>query len=223
MRVLIIEDETKTAIFLSDGLQESGWTTDVAKHGEEGLRLALREKYDLVLLDVMLPGSDGWSVLKKLRTEGRSVPVIFLTARDAVGERIKGLDLGADDYLVKPFAFLELLARIRSILRRGPDRLPANFRIGDLEIDLTNHSAFRAGIRLNLTPKEFALLDLLARHSGEVMTRKMLAKQVWEMDSESDTNLVDVAVRRLRQKIDYPFPKPLIHSIYGVGYVLDER
>ena|ERR1700730_18296093 len=223
MRVLIIEDEPKTAGFLRDGLRESGWTADVAKSGEQGLHLARNERYDLVLLDVMLPGCDGWSVIKKIRDDGQLVPVVFLTARDAVGERIKGLDLGADDYLVKPFAFSELLARIRSILRRGPDRLPPNSRICDLEIDLMNHSAFRAGTRLNLTPKEFALLALLARNSGEVLARKSLAKEVWDMDCESDTNLVDVAMGRLRRKVDYPFSKPLIHSVYGVGYVLDER
>jgi two-component system, OmpR family, copper resistance phosphate regulon response regulator CusR len=180
MRALIIEDEMKTGTYLRKGLRENGWDSDVALDGEEGLRLALAQEYDLVILDVMLPLRDGWSVITEMRKESRLTPVLFLTARDAVGERVKGLDLGADDYLVKPFAFSELLARVRSMMRRGPERQPASLRIADLEIDLINHRATRAGMRLDLTSKEFALLVVLARSSGEVLSRKLIAERVWE-------------------------------------------
>jgi two-component system copper resistance phosphate regulon response regulator CusR len=221
--ILIIEDETKTATFLSKGFQEDGWESHVASDGREGLGLAISGRYDLVILDVMLPVMDGWSVISEMRRQGCLTPVLFLTARDAVGERVKGLDLGADDYLVKPFAFSELLARLRSMMRRGPDRQPASLRIGDLEIDLVQHRAIRAGARLELTPKEFSLLFFLAQNVGEVLSRKLIAQNVWEMSLDADTNLVDVAVRRLRQKVDIPFSRPLIHSVYGVGYVVEER
>jgi two-component system copper resistance phosphate regulon response regulator CusR len=222
-RALVVEDEAKTAAFLRDGLQDHGWKIDIAKDGSEGLQLARSSSYDLLLLDVMLPTLDGWAILRQLRTEAVLTPVIFLTARDEVTDRIKGLDLGADDYLVKPFAFSELLARIRSILRRGPDRLPTNIRIAELEINLVTHVVTRGPRQLELTQKEFALLVLLARNIGETLGRKFIAKEVWNMDSEGDSNLVDVAIRRLRRKVDYPFPKPLIHSVYGAGYVLEPR
>jgi len=223
MRVLIVEDEPKTTAYLKKGLSESGFVVDVADHGEDGLDLARTGNYDLVILDVMLPGRDGWSVIAEIRRCGKQTPVLFLTARDSVHDRVKGLELGADDYLVKPFAFSELLARVRSILRRGPTRQPEVLRIIDLEMDLLRHKAMRGGMRLDLTPKEFSLLSLLARRTGEVLSRTLIAEQVWDMNFDSDTNVVDVAVRRLRRKVDDPFTKKLIHTVRGVGYVLENR
>lgn len=222
MRILIVEDERKTANYLHQGFTESGYAVDVATRGDDGLHLALSEPYDLMVLDVLLPGRDGWSVLSALRGAGRQTPVLFLTARDTVEDRVKGLEGGADDYLVKPFAFSELLARVRSILRRGPGRPPERLTIADLELDLRDHKAHRAGRRLELTPKEFALLSLLARRKGEVLTRTLLSELVWEMRFESDTNVVDVAVRRLRSKVDDPFGLKLVRTVRGVGYVLDD-
>ncbi len=221
MRILVVEDETKTADYLKKGLSENGHVVDVAHHGEDGLHLAMTESFDLLVLDIQLPGRDGWSVLHSLRRAGRQVPVLILTASDKVEERVKGLDLGADDYLVKPFAFSELLARVRSILRRGPARQPETLAIADLELDLPRHRASRGGQRLDLTPKEFALLSLLARRRGEVLSRTLISELVWEMHFDSDTNVVDVAVRRLRSKVDDPFPKKLIRTVRGVGYVLE--
>ncbi|MBI5689164.1 MAG: heavy metal response regulator transcription factor [Verrucomicrobia bacterium] len=223
MRILVVEDERKAADYLKKGLSESGFVVDIAHRGEDGLHLSLTESYDLIVLDVMLPGCDGWSILTALRTSGRTTPVLFLTARDSVPDRVKGLDLGADDYLVKPFAFSELLARIRTILRRGPSRQSDVFQIADLEINLPRHRASRGGQRLDLTPKEFALLALLAQRKGEVLSRTLIAEQVWEMNFDSDTNVVDVAIRRLRAKVDDGFPRPLLHTVRGVGYVLEER
>ena len=223
MRTLVVEDEPKTAAYLKEGLTENGSETDIAFDGEEGLRMALANDYDLIILDVMLPIRDGWSVMEELRRTQKLIPIIFLTARDAIGEKVRGLDLGADDYLVKPFAFSELLARIRSIMRRGPERQLPSLRISDLEIDFMNDRAVRGGVRLELTPKEYSLLSLLARRAGEILGRSLIAKQVWEMEGEVDTNLVDVAIRRLRHKVDAPFSKPLIQTVYGVGYVLEER
>jgi two-component system, OmpR family, copper resistance phosphate regulon response regulator CusR len=223
MRTLVVEDEPKTAAYLKEGLTENGSETDIAFDGEEGLRMALANDYDLIILDVMLPIRDGWSVMEELRHAQKLIPIIFLTARDAIGEKVRGLDLGADDYLVKPFAFSELLARIRSIMRRGPERQLPSLRISDLEIDFMNDRAVRGGVRLELTPKEYSLLSLLARRAGEILGRALIAKQVWEMEGEVDTNLVDVAIRRLRRKVDAPFSKPLIQTVYGVGYVLEER
>ena len=223
MRILILEDDRKTAAYLQKGLSESGFITDLADRGEDGLHLIRTGDYDLVILDVMLPERDGWSILTELRKSGRQTPVIFLTARDSVQDRVKGLELGADDYLVKPFAFSELLARVRSILRRGPARQPERLGAADLEIDLPQHKARRGGKRLDLTPKEFALLSLLLRRKGEVLSRTLIAEQVWDMNFDSDTNVVDVAVRRLRSKVDDPFPRKLIHTVRGVGYVLEER
>jgi two-component system copper resistance phosphate regulon response regulator CusR len=223
MRLLIVEDEVKTAAYLRQGLQESGFVVDVASSGDDGLHLARALPFDVVVLDVMLPGRDGWEIIKALRQEGRQTPVLFLTARDAVGDRVKGLELGADDYLVKPFAFSELLARVRALLRRGPSRRQETLRIADLEVDVVRHRACRAGRRLDLTPKEFALLSLLARRAGEVLSRTSIAEQVWDVNFDSGTNVVDVHVRRLRSKADDPFDKKLIHTVRGVGYVLEER
>jgi two-component system copper resistance phosphate regulon response regulator CusR len=223
MRILVVEDEKKTAAYLQKGLSEQGFVVDVAHDGEDGLHLARSGNYDLVILDVLLPQRDGWSILAELRRSGMQTPVLFLTARDTIPERVKGLELGADDYLVKPFAFSELLARVRTILRRGPGRQPETLRIADIEIDLLGHKAMRAGKRLDLTPKEFALLSLLASRPGEVLSRTFIAERVWDMNFNSDTNVVDVAVRRLRGKVDDPFATKLIHTVRGVGYVLEER
>jgi two-component system copper resistance phosphate regulon response regulator CusR len=223
MRLLIVEDEIKTAAYLRKGLMENGFVVDVSHSGEDGLHLALTGEYDLVILDVGLPERSGWSVVTEIRRGGKELPVLFLTARDSVEDRIKGLELGADDYLVKPFSFSELLARVRTILRRGAIRQAETLQIADLSIDLVRHKASRGGMRLDLTPKEFALLSLLARRRGEVLSRTLIADQVWDMNFDSDTNVVDVAVRRLRTKVDDPFEQKLIHTVRGVGYVLEER
>jgi two-component system copper resistance phosphate regulon response regulator CusR len=223
MRILIVEDEKKTAAYLKKGLSESDFVVDVVEQGEDGLHLARTGDYDLIILDVMLPKKDGWSILTEMRRSGKQTPILFVTARDSIQDRVKGLELGADDYLVKPFAFSELLARVRSILRRGPARQPEMVRIADLEIDLVRHRALRGGTRLDLTPKEFALLSLLARRAGEVLSRTVIAEQIWDMNFDSDTNVVDVAVRRLRSKADDPFAKKLIHTVRGMGYVLEDR
>ena len=222
MRILIVEDEPKTGSYLAKGLSEAGYVVDVARNGVDGLHLATSADYDLVLLDVMLPGMDGWGVMRELR-KVRQTPVLFLTARDEVEHRVKGLELGADDYLTKPFAFAELLARVRSLLRRGPAREPEVIRIADLEIDALKRRVSRAGQRLDVTAKEFALLYLLARRAGEVLTRSYIASQVWDMNFDSDTNVVDVAVRRLRAKLDDPFAAKLVHTVRGMGYVLEAR
>lgn len=223
MRILIVEDEKKTAAYVKKGLSESGFVVDVAEQGEDGLHLARTGDYDLIILDVMLPQRDGWSVLTEIRRSGKQTPILFVTARDSIQDRVKGLELGADDYLVKPFAFSELLARVRSIIRRGPARQPETLRIADLEIDLVRHRALRSGKRLDLTPKEFALLSLLARRAGQVLSRTLIAEQIWDMNFDSDTNVVDVAIRRLRSKVDDPFAKRLIHTVRGMGYVLEDR
>ena len=223
MHILVVEDEKKTHEYLKKGLMENGFVVDVAVNGEDGLHLALTGDYDLVILDVMLPDRDGWSIVAEIRRNGKQTPVLFLTARDAVQDRVKGLTLGADDYLVKPFAFSELLARARSLLRRGPARQLERLRLADLEIDLIRHKAVREGKPLDLAPKEFALLSLLVRRTGEVLSRTLIAEQVWDMNFDSETNVVDVAVRRLRRKVDDPFPNKLIHTVRGVGYVLEQR
>jgi two-component system, OmpR family, copper resistance phosphate regulon response regulator CusR len=221
MKILIVEDETKTAKFLKKGLNEAGYVVDVAADGLQGLHLALEFYVDLIILDVMIPALDGWEVLTRLRKSGRQTLVLFLTARDTVQERVRGFDLGADDYLVKPFAFSELLARVRSLLRRSAHRSEETIRMADLEIDLLRHRATRAGLRLDLTAKEFLLLALLARRAGEVLSRTLIAELVWDMNFDSDTNVVDVNVRRLRSKVDDPFPIKLIRTIRGAGYVLE--
>ena len=223
MKILIVEDEVKAAEYLKKGLQENGFVADFATTGTDGLHLAQSNEYDLIILDVMLPGMDGWSVVSKLRSEGKKVPVIFLTARDSVQDRVKGLELGGDDYLIKPFAFTELLARVRSVLKRGPLRSQDTIEVANLEIDCVRHRASRGGTLLDLTPKEFLLLSLLARHAGEVVSRTVIAEQVWDMSFDSDTNVVDVHIRRLRAKVDDPFEKKLIHTVRGSGYVLESR
>jgi two-component system copper resistance phosphate regulon response regulator CusR len=221
MKILVIEDEVKTAKFLKKGLSEAGYVVDVAADGLEGLHLALEVDFDLIVLDVMLPGQDGWHVLARLREAGRKALVLMLTARDTVYERVRGFELGADDYLVKPFAFSELLARVRSLLRRSAPRAQETIRMADLEIDLLRHRATRSGQRIELTAKEFLLLTLLARRAGEVLSRTLIAETVWDINFDSDTNVVDVNVRRLRSKVDDPFPVKLIHTIRGAGYVLE--
>jgi len=223
MHILIIEDEKKTAAYLQKGLTEQGFIVDVSNEGDEGLLFASTVDYDLIILDVMMPSRDGWSVLQELRRGGQLTPVLFLTARDSVDDRVKGLESGADDYLVKPFAFVELLARIRSILRRGPARQAEQLSVADLTLDPIRHKAFRNGQRLDLSPKEFALLSLFLQRPAEVLSRTLIAEQVWDVHFDSDTNIVDVAVRRLRQKIDDPFPQKLLHTVRGIGYVLEER
>lgn len=220
MKILVVEDEAKAAAYLTNGLSEHGFVVDVSGQGEDGLHLALTGAYDLVILDVMLPQRDGWSVLARLRQSNRSMPVLFLTARDAVQDRVKGLELGADDYLVKPFAFSELLARVRSLLRRGAPRPLDVLRIADLELDLTRHQAIRSGRRLDLTAKEFLLLALFVRRAGEVLSRTVIAEQVWDMNFDPGTNVIDVHVGRLRSKVDEPFDRKLIQTVRGMGYVL---
>ena len=221
MKILIVEDEAKTAKFLRKGLSEAGYVVDVAADGLQGLHVALEFNVDLIILDVMIPALDGWQVLARLRQSGRQTLVLFLTARDTVQERVRGFELGADDYLVKPFAFSELLARVRSLLRRSAHRSEETIRMADLEIDLLRHRATRAGHKLDLTAKEFLLLTLLTRRAGEVLSRTLIAELVWDMNFDSDTNVVDVNVRRLRGKVDDPFPVKLIRTIRGAGYVLE--
>jgi two-component system, OmpR family, copper resistance phosphate regulon response regulator CusR len=223
MRLLVVEDEAKAAEFLRKGLSEGGLVVDVAADGVEGLFMACHFDYDLVVLDAMLPGKDGWTVLAELRRLGRKMPVLFLTARSEVNDRVRGLDLGADDYLVKPFAFTELLARVRALLRRRSETLPEVLAIADLRLDLHGLRAEREGTRLELAPKEFALLSLLVRRKGEVLSRRVIAEQVWDINFDSDSNVVDVAVRRLRRKVDDPFIEKLIHTVRGMGYVLERR
>ncbi|MFM0005873.1 MULTISPECIES: heavy metal response regulator transcription factor [Paraburkholderia] len=220
MRILVIEDELKTAAYLKTGLEESGYAVDVANDGAQGLILALEEEYDVIVLDVMLPGMDGWTIVKTLRAT-RTTPVLFLTARDDVDDRVRGLELGADDYLVKPFAFVELLARVRTLARRGPPRESELIKVGDLEMDVNRRRVKRGDTRIDLTPREFSLLQLLARRQGEVLSRTQIASYVWDMNFDSDTNVVEVAIRRLRTKIDDNFPVKLIHTVRGVGYVLE--
>ena len=222
MKVLIVEDETKTGDYLRQGLSEAGFTTDLARNGMDGLHLALTGDHDLIILDVMLPGLDGWQVLETVRRSGKEMPVLFLTAKDQVEDRVKGLELGADDYLVKPFAFSELLARIRTLLRRGRNGTePTTLSLADLELDLLRRRVTRAGKRIELTAKEFALLELLLRRHGEVLPRSLIASQVWDMNFDSDTNVIEVAVRRLRSKVDDPFDPRLIRTVRGMGYVLE--
>jgi two-component system, OmpR family, copper resistance phosphate regulon response regulator CusR len=226
MKILVIEDEVRLAEYLRKGLSESGYVVDLAHDGIDGLHLAVEGTYDLIVLDVMLPGRDGFEVLAELRRQRRT-PVLMLTARDAVEDKVKGLTGGADDYLVKPFSFSELSARVQALLRRGggdrEGQLPTSLRLADLEVDLARRKATRAGKRLELTPKEFNLLVLLLRRRGEVLSRTVMAEQVWDINFDSDTNVVEVAVRRLRAKLDEPFEFKLIHTVRGMGYVMEER
>src|SRR5258706_12080019 len=225
MRLLVIEDEFKLADYLHKGLSENGYVVDLARDGIEGRRLATQGDYDLLLLDLMLPGIDGFGVLAAVRERGNT-PVLMLTARDKVEDRVRGLQEGADDYLVKPFAFSELLARIAALLRRGAAGAAlasTQLRLADLEVDLVARKASRADKRLDLTAKEFSLLSLLLRRRGQILSRTTLAEQVWDMNFDSDTNVVEVAVRRLRAKLDDPFAPKLLHTVRGMGYVLEER
>ena len=222
MKLLVIEDEAKTADYLHQGLSEAGFVVDLARNGLDGHHLAMTGDHELIVLDVMLPDVDGWRILRALREAGRDVPVLFLTARDSVDDRVKGLELGADDYLVKPFAFTELLARVRTLLRRGRNpALAEKLQVADLVLDLPRRRASRGGTRINLSNKEFALLELLVRRQGEVLPRSLIASQVWDMNFDSDTNVIDVAIRRLRAKVDDPFSPKLIRTVRGMGYTLD--
>jgi len=221
MRILVVEDERKAAEYLRKGLSESGYQVAVALEGLDARHLIEEETFDLIILDVMLPGMDGWQLIKLIRLRGQT-PVLFLTARDSIEDRVKGLELGADDYLVNPFSYAELLARVRSLLRRAPLRELEHYRLDDLEVDVLRRQVNRAGQRIVLTNKEFALLQLLISHVGEVMSRTRIASEVWNINFDSDTNVVDVAIRRLRAKLDDPFQRKLIHTVRGMGYKLDQ-
>ena len=223
MKILVVEDEAKIGDYLRQGLQEAGFSVDLVRDGLDGAHVALTGVYELLILDVMLPGLDGWGILRRVRAAGNEVPVLFLTARDQVDDRVRGLELGADDYLVKPFAFAELLARVRTLLRRGSKAKEAEcLRVADLELDLLRRRATRGGRRIDLTAKEFALLELLMRRQGEVLPRALIASQVWDMNFDSDTNVIEVAVRRLRTKVDEGYERKLIRTVRGMGYVIEE-
>ena len=219
MKILIVEDELKTAELLRKGLTENGFSVDLAADGEQGLQLAMTSKYDLIVLDIMLPVRDGWSVVSALRETGNSTLTLFLTAKDTLEDRIRGLDLGADAYLVKPFAFSELLALVRTLLRRSQSGVQ-NFRLADLEIDFLHQKVHRGGKRLDLTPKEFNLLALFARHAGETLSRSFIANRIWEVNYDSETNVVDVHIGRLRAKLDVSNAPKLLHTVRGMGYTL---
>jgi len=222
MKILVVEDEPKTGEYLRQGLMEAGFMVDLARDGADGQHLALTQAYDLAILDVMLPSMNGWDILRGIRQAGKDMPVMFLTAKDDVDHRVKGLELGADDYLVKPFAFSELLARVRTLLRRGTKVKEAeSLRAADLELDMLRRRVTRAGHKIDLTAKEFALLELLLRRQGEVLPRSLIASQVWDMNFDSDTNVIEVAVRRLRAKVDDAFEEKLIRTVRGMGYVLE--
>ncbi|GKS76916.1 heavy metal response regulator transcription factor [Acidovorax sp. SUPP950] len=222
MRILVIEDEPKLGDYVKKGLEENGYVVDIARDGIQGRYLATQGDYSVILLDVMLPGVDGFGVLAAIR-QGKDVPVLMVTARDQVEDRVRGLQQGADDYLVKPFAFSELLARVQALQRRGPLQEHTVLKLADLELDLVARKCHREGVRIDLTAKEFALLALLMRRQGRVLSRTTLAEQVWDMHFDSETNVVEVAVRRLRSKLDDPFARRLLHTVRGMGYVLEDR
>ena len=221
MKILVIEDDPKTGDYLKKGLRESGYAVDLSRTGTDGLQMALANAYDLVLLDVTLPGIDGWQIMPALREKG-DVRVLFLTARDQLSDRIRGLELGADDYLVKPFSFTELVLRIRTLLRRGAVREADVYEVADLKLDVLRRKVTREGTEIALTNKEFLLLHLLVKRQGEALSRTLIASEVWNMNFDSDTNVVDVAVKRLRAKIDRPFASPLIHTVRSIGYAFGD-
>jgi two-component system copper resistance phosphate regulon response regulator CusR len=221
MKILVIEDDPKTGDYLKKGLRETGYAVDLARTGTEGLHMALENAYDLVVLDVMLPGIDGWQIMPTLR-EKRDLRVLFLTARDQLNDRIRGLELGADDYLVKPFSFTELVLRIRTLLRRGAAREVEVYEFADLKLDVVRRKVTREGNEIALTNKEFLLLHLLIRRQGEALSRTLIASEVWNMNFDSDTNVVDVAVKRLRAKVDQPFENKLIHTVRSIGYAFGD-
>jgi heavy metal response regulator len=220
MRVLLVEDDEKVSRFVRRGLMDEGFAVDESRDGRDACQRALDEPYDIVVLDLMIPHVDGFEVLRRMRSQGNQVPVLILSAKDGVADRVRGLNTGADDYLVKPFSFDELTARIRALLRRHPDLEQAVVQIGDLEVDLATRKVQRAGKRINLTTKEFALLEYLVRNRGCVLTRAMIAEHVWDQHFDSFSNVIDVYIRYLRTKIDDGFALKLIHTVRGVGYIL---
>jgi len=222
VKILVAEDEPKTGVYLKQGLAEAGFVVDLVTNGIDAVQQAHDEEYDLLILDVMMPGLDGWQVLERARAAGSETPALFLTARDQVEDRVKGLELGADDYLVKPFAFSELLARVRSLLRRGTNAtVQTSLAIADMQVDLLKRRVERGGKRIDLTAKEFMLLELLLRRRGEVLSKSLIASKVWDINFDSDTNIIEVAIRRLRAKIDDDFPVKLIQTVRGMGYFID--
>ncbi len=225
MKILVVEDELKMADYLGRGLTEQGYTVDCAHNGVDGQHLALEFDYDVIVLDLMLPGIDGFTLLRSLRADPRTrdTPIIMLTARDRIEDRVKGLREGADDYLVKPFSFLELVARLQALARRGRTQESSQLKVGDLSIDMLSRKVLRGAVRIDLTAKEFALLSVLARRAGEVLSKTAIAELVWDMNFDSNTNVVEVAIKRLRAKIDGPYETALLHTIRGMGYVLEDR
>ena len=223
MRVLVVEDDGRVASFIRRGLVQEGFSVDVARDGRAAFHQALHEAYDVIVLDILIPFMDGFEVLNQIRRQGCRVPVLVLSAKDTVEDRVRGLNGGADDYLVKPFSFAELTARIRALLRRRPDLEPSLVRVGDLEIDLPARRVTRSGRRISLTPKEFSLLEYLIRNQGNVLTRTMIAEHVWDQHFDTFSNVIDVYIRYLRAKVDDDARARLIHTIRGVGYVLSEN
>jgi len=223
MKILLVEDDKNVSRFIVKGLKENLFAVDVAENGEDGLHFATQENYDLIILDIMLPILSGDKILFRLRERGNTTPVIFLTAKDSKESIVKGLNLGADDYIVKPFSFHELLARIRAVLRRGKEFLPSVLKVEDLTLNQLTHEVYRGGVRIDLTPKEYALLEYLMRHAGQVVTRTMISEHVWNYSFDSMTNIIDVHINHLRSKIDKDFSPKLIHTVKGVGYVLKRK